>query len=297
MPALCNPLARLILILASFPFETSQAFLEKRDNDEQYSIPRERNPDLVRDGFRARQRIFAKLDWDVPPRDVVPHDQDFPFNPNASMMNAPVYFKKELVLSPLAKANVQIGSAKAVPEPYYAEYLTPISIGTPPQLLNMDIDTGSSDFWVFSSLQSKNQTQGRDGIFQPRLSSTFRILVGATWRILYGDGSSANGIVGTDRVEVGGAVVEKQAVELARNVSQGFVDDKNNDGLVGMGFSNINNGLSWELQIINCPICKLQADRHRSETEPTEDIVRQPQAHAPKTTLHCEPSRRRLRHL
>jgi len=47
-----------------------------------------------------------------------------------------------------------------------------------------------------------------------------------------------------DRVEIGSATVTQQAIEMATSVSPNFMDDENNDGIVGLGFSNINNGQS-----------------------------------------------------
>jgi len=44
------------------------------------------------------------------------------------------------------RAGTESGSATTTPEDAYdSEYLTPVSIGTPAQVLNMDFDTGSSD--------------------------------------------------------------------------------------------------------------------------------------------------------
>lgn len=234
-------------IAARTLFGVASLFMVLTAASENLSLPRNPNPNFVqRDGFRARRRIFAKFDWAMLPRDHMRRDRDFPFNPSATSMDAPIYQKGSLEVSTLATVHLQIGSVNAVPEPYHAEYLTPIKVGTPPQLLHMDIDTGSSDFWMFSSLQPKNETAGKDGVFRPGRSSTFRSITGATWKILYGDGSGASGTVGTDRVEAGGVVVRSQAVELAKAVTDGFVEDKNNDGLVGLGFSNINNGmLDW----------------------------------------------------
>jgi hypothetical protein len=63
---------------------------------------------------------------------------------------------------------------------------------------------------------------------------------GATWSISYGDGSGAAGTVGLDVVNIGGATATKQAVELATAVSQSFAKDTNNDGLVGLAFSQLN---------------------------------------------------------
>ncbi|KAG7293695.1 hypothetical protein NEMBOFW57_003751 [Staphylotrichum longicolle] len=131
------------------------------------------------------------------------------------------------------------GSAETKPEANDVEYLTPVSIGTPAQVLNLDFDTGSSDLWVFSSETSKSDVQGQT-VFDPNKSSTAQKLQGYSWQILYGDGSSSSGDVYTDTVTVGGLTVTAQAVEVAKKVSSEFSSDSNNDGLLGLGFSSIN---------------------------------------------------------
>ncbi|KAG9542925.1 aspartyl protease, partial [Aureobasidium melanogenum] len=56
----------------------------------------------------------------------------------------------------------------------------------------------------------------------------------------YGDGSTASGNVYADKVVVGSVTATSQAVEAATSVSSSFLADVNNDGLVGLSFSNIN---------------------------------------------------------
>lgn len=63
---------------------------------------------------------------------------------------------------------------------------------------------------------------------------------GATFKISYGDGSSASGDVGTDVVNIGGASVQSQAVELAKQVSGSFLQETASNGLVGLAFSKLN---------------------------------------------------------
>jgi hypothetical protein len=81
---------------------------------------------------------------------------------------------------------------------------------------------------------------GQHTAFDATKSTSFKATTGAQWKISYGDGSGAAGIVGTDTVTIGGVKVEGQTVELANKVSQSFVDDADTDGLVGLAFSNLN---------------------------------------------------------
>ncbi|KAK1752766.1 aspartic peptidase domain-containing protein [Echria macrotheca] len=131
------------------------------------------------------------------------------------------------------------GSAETTPGPHDVEYLTTISIGTPPQNLSINIDTGSSDLWVFSAETTSSEVKGQT-VYDPSLSSTAAQLQGATWQISYGDGSSSGGDVYLDRVALGGLTVAAQAVECARNVSGEFTADGSSDGLMGLGFGVIN---------------------------------------------------------
>ncbi|KAI1921795.1 hypothetical protein LOZ12_002140 [Ophidiomyces ophidiicola] len=127
------------------------------------------------------------------------------------------------------------GSVITNPEKDDESYLSPVTVGGQTMLVN--IDTGSSDFWVFSSLLRQNQKEGHI-IYTPGPEA--RELVNHTWDIGYGDGSFAFGKVFLDKVELGGISVPDQAVEAATRVSPTFVEDRNNSGIMGLGFGNLN---------------------------------------------------------
>ncbi|KAE8451729.1 hypothetical protein EG329_003186 [Mollisiaceae sp. DMI_Dod_QoI] len=129
------------------------------------------------------------------------------------------------------------GVVAATPEQGDVEYLSTISIGG--QTMQMDFDSGSSDLWVFNT-QLGTASQSGHTNFNPQRSATFKLLQGSSFTISYGDGSGAAGNVGTDTVNIGGATVTSQAIELATAVSSSFVQDTASNGLVGLAFSKLN---------------------------------------------------------
>lgn len=129
------------------------------------------------------------------------------------------------------------GMVTATPEQGDVEYLAPVTIGG--QTMNMDFDSGSSDLWVFNTQLQSTATAGHT-IYNPKKSTTLKMIQGATFSISYGDGSGAAGNVGTDTVNIGGATATEQAIELATAVSQSFASDTNSNGLVGLAFSKLN---------------------------------------------------------
>ena len=75
--------------------------------------------------------------------------------------------------------------------------------------------------------------------FNPEESSTYKPMPRSAWQITYGDQSNASGIVGTDTVTIGDIKVEKQAIELANDISEQFIQNAGS-GLFGLGFGTIN---------------------------------------------------------
>jgi hypothetical protein len=124
-----------------------------------------------------------------------------------------------------------------------SEYTCPVTIGTPGQTFNLDFDTGSADLWMFSTELLPHSTLSKveksHTVYNPKSSSTYQAVSGSTWKISYGDGSSASGNVATDNVTIGSLVIPNQTIELAKTVSTAFAGGIS-DGLLGLAFSSIN---------------------------------------------------------
>ncbi|AEO67340.1 81a99004-89bc-4a19-b6c3-ab167c5a1e80 [Thermothielavioides terrestris] len=129
-----------------------------------------------------------------------------------------------------------VGLVAATPVNEDAEYVSPIKVGG--QTINVALDSGSADLWVFSSRLPASDLVGHQA-YNSSQSSSFRSLPGANFSILYADATSASGDVGTDTVDVGGATVTSQAVGMATSVSSAFAEDTNLSGLLGLAFSQL----------------------------------------------------------
>ncbi|KAL8829003.1 MAG: hypothetical protein Q9191_002268, partial [Dirinaria sp. TL-2023a] len=133
----------------------------------------------------------------------------------------------------------QAGEVPAEDEQNDSEYLCEVKIGTPGQNFKLDFDTGSADLWIWSTELPKSTSTAGHTVFDPKKSSTFKNSSGSTWKISYGDNSSASGTVGTDKVDIGGLVIKNQAIELANTLSEQFQQGVG-DGLLGLAWGNIN---------------------------------------------------------
>ena len=111
-------------------------------------------------------------------------------------------------------------------------YQSPVSIGEGPDSTTfiLDLDTGSSDLWVFSTLLPSDQ-RGNHTLYDPTKSNS-SVPLGKTWNITYLDGSGANGFAFSDTVNLGGMIIKNQAVEAA-NTTESFLDCSC-DGLLGL---------------------------------------------------------------
>lgn len=76
-------------------------------------------------------------------------------------------------------------------------------------------------------------------VFHASKSSSFKKLTDQTWKISYGDGSSASGDCGSDTVTIGGLTIKDQTIELASQLAQQFAQGTG-DGLLGLAFPKIN---------------------------------------------------------
>ncbi|XWW97564.1 hypothetical protein V2A60_005548 [Cordyceps javanica] len=130
-------------------------------------------------------------------------------------------------------------SAQAVPAPADSEYVLPVDLGTPPQTLPLNLDTGSADLWVFFTGSPQQELKGQK-LYRPENSRTSRSLPGEHWKIKYGDNSTAGGSVYVDRAAIGPLGFDKQAIQVAETVSVEIASDSFFSGILGMASSSAN---------------------------------------------------------
>lgn len=180
-----------------------------------------------RHGALAREKAYLKFNA------VMPEEL------TTAVSRVRTNFRASLALAAPRLAGRATGSVVTTPEDHDVEYLTPVQFGSPPQTLNLDLDTGSSDLWVYSTETPAAEVSGQE-VYAPGASNTSVKQEGLSWGISYGDGSSSQGDVYLDTVSMGGLTVLNMAVEVASEVSTEFTADTEIDGLLGLGFTRLN---------------------------------------------------------
>ena len=114
---------------------------------------------------------------------------------------------------------------------YYAN----ITIGTPPQAVRVQVDTGSSDVWFNTENSANCQKKpdpascGGTGTYNANFSSTYSYL-NNEFETSYGDNSGASGDYGTDEITLGG---KTKVTGLQIGVAFNSTSDQN---LLGVGY-------------------------------------------------------------
>ncbi|UJR38065.1 hypothetical protein I4U23_030746 [Adineta vaga] len=117
-----------------------------------------------------------------------------------------------------------------------------ISIGTPGKTFIIDFDTGSTDLWI-PSVQCYSTCENK-AKYDPQKSNTSQSN-GATFRVVYGDGSYVHGNFINDTVNIAGLSVVNQAFAQAKNTS-GF-SSSTFDGVLGLAYPSL--GTSGQMSI------------------------------------------------
>lgn len=210
-------LTLLLALLVSTIVATPIKSLKKRT----FKVERIHNRNYVPDGKRAMKRAYLKFGLG-----------DIESKPNSEVADR----VKAASNNSGNSTGSENGETSATGTQNDAQFLSPITVGG--QQIVVDFDTGSSDLWVFNT-NLPASSQKNHIVYNPKKSTTSKASQNK-FDISYGDGSSCSGPVGFDTVDIGGSTVENQAIGLPNVVSPSFVQDPNNNGLVGLAFSTLN---------------------------------------------------------
>lgn len=122
-----------------------------------------------------------------------------------------------------------IGPATPQQQPVHF-WTTHVAVGTPFQLLNVTIDTGSGDFWLRAGHDvALADVNPNHAIFDPTASSTWVNDTSYSFSIGFASGT-IEGYVGKDTIGYGDVVMSNSRLELAPAIN----DDSDTDGIIGM---------------------------------------------------------------
>jgi hypothetical protein len=116
-------------------------------------------------------------------------------------------------------------------------YLVNVTVGTPPQSLSLQLDTGSSDIWLPSAQSSACASAHRclEGSYDSASSNSYTLFDQGSFLISYVDGTKIQGDYVGDVFGIGGATIPNMTMGLAKTAQE---QDSTSDfqGIVGVGF-------------------------------------------------------------
>ncbi|KAG8527466.1 uncharacterized protein KY384_007618 [Bacidia gigantensis] len=225
----------LLQLLATITF-ISTAFTKPlpqagEDHSKIHRVPAASSP---KNGVVALCKAYSKYGWTLPPKVAgklaaisIETSQKAAGNNNDAYSNNPPSS------APPSGHGVKTGTVSATLANDNSEYLIPVQVGS--QTLHMNLDTGSSDLWVFST-ELESHERGSHTLYQPPANNHIK---GASFNVSYGDDTSLTGSVAFDTVSIGGISVGNQALELPTDFSAGVLNDPS-DGIIGLGFQSTN---------------------------------------------------------
>ena len=114
----------------------------------------------------------------------------------------------------------------------YGLYYVNASVGTPGQAVALQIDTGSSDVWVFSSGACSDPSQCFGGTFDPSSSSSLTLVDKGGFSIQYvTPGSGVEGDYIADDFSIGALAIRNLTMAVATEAAEVFT------GIMGLSSS------------------------------------------------------------
>lgn len=116
------------------------------------------------------------------------------------------------------------------------QYIGQVSIGTPPQKLNVIFDTGSGNFFINSKLCNKPTCKSRKS-YDHKDSKTYK-KIGDKVEVAFATGE-VSGVISQDTVEIGGVRLKKQHFAEVTDENGEVFEGCKFSGLLGLGFSKL----------------------------------------------------------
>ncbi|TLD04220.1 uncharacterized protein PgNI_12138 [Pyricularia grisea] len=137
----------------------------------------------------------------------------------------------------------QNSSISAIPRRNDTEWVNKVEIGTPAQALTFQIDTGSSELWVYAD-PNPTATAANRSTYSSSKSTSASLIPNVAWNKSYSGGEGVSGsAVYYDVVRVGDIVAQSQAVLPATQASASLVESPY-DGILGLSLANYTSVLS-----------------------------------------------------